>query len=99
MTPDTEIPDDIREKAQGVVFAICADTSMTLMGDVENMVDPIAEALMQERAAQRDRAAKMLSGIADVLAKKMTDLATPELLNAIAAAVKDSDAPSKPPTP
>lgn len=56
----------------------------------------IAHALLAvrdaEREKQRDRVVKMLIGIADILSKRMTDTATPELLKALAEAVKSSDA-------
>lgn len=55
----------------------------------------IAEALMAERDAQRERVVKMLVGIADVLAGHMVNQATPELLKTLADAVLAFDLPDE----
>lgn len=59
----------------------------------------VAAAVIVERETQRDRVVKMLSGIADILAKNMTNKATPELLRALAEAVKSSDSTDLPEQP
>lgn len=83
----TDVPEDIRKKAQALAQQI---DETTPRGTKTRL---ITEALMQERGAQRERVYRMLSGIADLLAKRMTDSATPELLKALADAVNASDEP------
>lgn len=86
------IPDDILYAAGRVVADITEDTSMTLMGEVDRMAQPIARAILAERETQQKRAADILSAVADILAKRMTDLATPELLEALSAAIRPDNA-------
>lgn len=88
-----EIPEDIRSVAEKLcnrLFRIGEHIDHEVHFDPAGL---IAEALMAERGAQRDRVFTMLSGIADLLAKRMTDSATPELLKALASAVRASDEP------
>lgn len=85
----SKIPEDIDKTATDIVRASCPEDQ-----DPEwFLYEAIALALVAERQAQRDRVFKMLSGIADLLAKRMVDSATPELLKALAEAVNSSDEP------
>ncbi|TGV15804.1 hypothetical protein EN816_00700 [Mesorhizobium sp. M8A.F.Ca.ET.173.01.1.1] len=75
----SDIPEDIDLIATAIVR-----TSYTNEQDGDwELYSAIARAIL----AERERATSILSGVADVLAKHMTDLATPELLQALADAI------------
>jgi hypothetical protein len=86
----TDIPEDIRKRATQC-FA-----DVDFVDTVPEAIEIIAQALTEERQTQRDRAVKILVGIADILAKRVTDNATPELLKALADAVNASEAAQTP---
>ncbi|TIO15614.1 MAG: hypothetical protein E5X86_19790 [Mesorhizobium sp.] len=83
------IPNDIREAAQD---ALRTAITVSRSKNAEAGIAIIAEALMAERETQQKRAADILSAVADILAKRMTDLATPELLEALSAAIRSDNA-------
>lgn len=59
------IPEELQKIAGAVVADIINDTRLLTMGEVQAMSEPIAAALLAERLAERERAAKIAEGAAD----------------------------------
>lgn len=87
MTTDP-IPGDLRKKAKAVMTA----------NGFENAQDDTFVTFFVERAiaAEQERFVKLLCGVANILARRITDQATPELLKALADAVKSVNAEETP---